>query len=74
VQSYDAYIDEFKMAYQAMKNGDMTKYQGIVERARELENKGEKLTGDLSPEEQARFAAYLNRKASELAEFASQNK
>ena len=56
-----------------MKNGDMTKYQGIVERARELENKGEKLTGDLSPEEQARFAAYLNRKATELAEFASQN-
>lgn len=73
VQSYDAYINDFKLAYQAMKQGDMTKYQAVIQRAHELENKGEKLGGELSPEEQARFADYLNRKADELAQFASQN-
>jgi hypothetical protein len=74
VQSYDAYINDFKMAYQAMKQGDMMKYQAVIQRAHELENKGEKLGGELSQEEQARFADYLNRKADELAQFASQNR
>jgi len=73
VQSYDAYINDFKLAYQAMRQGDMTKYQVVIQRAHELQSKGEKLGGELSPEEQARFADYLNRKADELAQFASQN-
>jgi hypothetical protein len=74
VQSYDAYINDFKLAYQAMKRGDMTKYQAVIQRAHELESKGEKLGGELTPEEQARFTDYLNRKADELAQFASQNR
>jgi predicted small lipoprotein YifL len=74
VQSYDEYIEEFKRAYQAMKRGDMTKYQGVIQRAHELESKGERLSGELTPEERMRFAAYLDRKANELAEFTSQNK
>jgi hypothetical protein len=73
LQSYDAYINDFKMAYQAMKEGDMTKYQTVIQRAHELESKGEKLGGELSPEEEARFADYLNRKADELAQFTGQN-
>jgi hypothetical protein len=73
VQSYDAYINDFKLAYQAMRQGDMTKYQVVIQRAHELESKGEKLGGELSPEEQRLFADYLNRKANELAQFASQN-
>jgi hypothetical protein len=73
VQSYDAYIDDFKLAYKAMRQGDMTKYQVVIQRAHELQSKGEKLGGELSPEEQARFADYLNRKANELAQFASEN-
>jgi len=56
-----------------MRQGDMTKYQVVIQRAHELENKGEKLGGELSPEEQRLFADYLNRKANELAQFASQN-
>jgi hypothetical protein len=74
LQSYDAYINDFKMAYHAMKQGDMTKYQTVIERARELQTKGEKLGGELSPDEQKRFADYLNKKADELAQFASQNR
>jgi hypothetical protein len=74
VQSYDAYIKDFKMAYQAMKQGDMTKYQAVIQRAHELESKSEKLGGELSPEEQSQFADYLNRKADELAQFAIQNR
>jgi hypothetical protein len=73
VESYDAYIDDFKQAYEAMKQGDMTKYQAVIQRAHELESKGEKLGGELSPEEQARFADYLDRKANELAQFTRQN-
>jgi len=56
-----------------MRQGDMTKYQVVIQRAHELESKGEKLGGELSPEEQRLFADYLNRKANELAQFASQN-
>jgi hypothetical protein len=74
VQSYDAYINDFKLAYQAMKQGDMTKYQAVIQRAHELESKGEKLGGELSPEEEARFADYLNKKADELAQLAGQNR
>jgi hypothetical protein len=74
LQSYDAYINDFEMAYQAMKQGDMTKYQTVILRARELQTKGEKLGGELSPDEQRRFAEYLNKKAEELAQFASQNR
>src|SRR6266481_4072496 len=73
VQSYDAYITDFKQAYEAMKQGDMTKYQAVIQRAHELESKEEKLGGELSPEEQARFAEYLNKKADELAQFTRQN-
>jgi hypothetical protein len=62
------------MAYHAMKQGDMTKYHTVIERARELQTKGEKLGGELSPDEQKRFADYLNKKADELAQFASQNR
>jgi hypothetical protein len=74
LQSYDAYINDFEAAYQAMKQGDMTKYQIVIQRARELQTKGEKLGGELSPDEEKRFADYLNKKADELAQFASQNR
>ncbi|MBV9129448.1 MAG: hypothetical protein JO298_03555 [Verrucomicrobia bacterium] len=53
-----------------MKEGDMSKYQSIIERAMELQTKGDKLTGELNPEEQQRFANYLNKRADELSQFA----
>jgi predicted PolB exonuclease-like 3'-5' exonuclease len=74
LQTYDEYINDFKTAYEAMKKGDMTKYQTVIERAKELQTKGEKLGGELSPDEEKRFADYLNKKADELAKFASQNR
>ena len=74
LKSYDAYINDFETAYQAMKQGDMSKYQIVIQRARELQTKGEKLGGELSPDEEKRFADYLNKKADELAQFASQNR
>jgi hypothetical protein len=69
LESYEAYVDDFKQAYEEMKHGDMTKYQTVVQRARDLQSKGEKLGGELSPEEQSRFAEYLNKKADELKRF-----
>jgi hypothetical protein len=74
LQSYDDYITNFKSASKAMKEGDMTKYQSVIQRAYELRTKSEKLGGELNPEEEQRFANYLNRKANELAQFASQNR
>ena len=74
LRSYDDYISDFKSAYKAMKEGDMTKYQTVIQRARELQTKSEKLGGELNPEEEQRFADYLNKKANELAQFASQNR
>jgi hypothetical protein len=74
LRSYDDYISDFKSAYKAMKEGDMTKYQSVIQRARELQTKSEKLGGELNPQEEQQFADYLNRKANELAQFASQNR
>jgi flagellin-specific chaperone FliS len=74
LQSYDDYITNFKSASKAMKEGDMTKYQSVIQRAHELRAKSEKLGGELNPEEEQRFANYLNKKANELAQFASQNR
>jgi hypothetical protein len=68
VESYDAFIADFKAAYEAMRNRDMTKYDAVILRAQELETKGEKLERELSPDEQKKFADYLNRRADELAE------
>jgi flagellin-specific chaperone FliS len=73
MQSYELYISDFKTAYRAMKNGDMTKYQTVIQRAQELKTKSDKLAGELNPEEEQRFANFLNKKANELAQFASQN-
>lgn len=70
VQTYDAYISDFKTAYAAMKQGDMSKYQAVIQRAQELETKGNNLQGQLPPDEQQRFAEYLNKRANELAQFA----
>jgi flagellin-specific chaperone FliS len=74
LQSYDTYISDFKSAYRAMKQGDMTKYQSVIQRALELQSKSDKLAGELNPEEEQRFANYLNKKANELAEFTDQNR
>jgi flagellin-specific chaperone FliS len=73
LETYDAYISDFKTAYRAMKQGDMTKYQSVIQRAHELQTKSEKLAGELTPEEEQKFADYLNKKANELSAFASQN-
>jgi flagellin-specific chaperone FliS len=73
LESYDAYINDFKTAYRAMKQGDMTKYRSVIQRAQELQTKSEKLAGELNPEEEQQFANYLNKKANELSAFASQN-
>jgi hypothetical protein len=70
VQTYDAYVSDFKTAYVAMKQGDMSKYQTVIQRAQELETKGNNLQGELPPDEQQRFAEYLNKRANELAQFA----
>ena len=74
LKSYDNYISDFKIAYQAMKQGDMTKYQSVIQRALELQSKSEKLAGELNPEEEQRFANYLNKKADELSQFTNQNR
>jgi hypothetical protein len=74
LRSYDAYINDFKSAYQAMKDGDVPSYQSVIRRALELKAKSAKLGGELSAEEEQRFADYLNKKANELSQFASQNR
>jgi hypothetical protein len=74
LQSYDAYINDFKSAYQAMKDGDVARYQSVIRRALELKAKSAKLGGELNAEEEQRFADYLNKKANELSQFASQNR
>jgi hypothetical protein len=74
LRSYEAYINDFKSAYQAMKDGDVPSYQSVIRRALELKAKSAKLGGELNAEEEQRFADYLNKKANELSQFASQNR
>jgi hypothetical protein len=73
VATYDSYIEEFKVTYEAMKHNDLSNYQTVVAKAQELRSQGEQLADELSPEEQRKFADYLNRKSDELAQYASQN-
>jgi hypothetical protein len=74
LRSYDAYINDFESAYQAMKEGDVARYQSVIRRALELKAKSAKLGGELNAEEEQRFADYLNKKSNELSQFASQNR
>jgi hypothetical protein len=74
LRSYEAYINDFKSAYQAMKDGDVPRYQSVIRRALELKAKSAQLGGELNAEEEQRFADYLNKKANELSQFASQNR
>jgi hypothetical protein len=39
LQSYDDYISDFKSAYKAMKEGDMTRYRSVIQRARSFKRK-----------------------------------
>jgi flagellin-specific chaperone FliS len=74
LRSYEAYINDFKSAYQAMKDGDVPRYQSVIRHALDLKAKSAKLGGELNAEEEQRFADYLNKKANELSQFASQNR
>jgi hypothetical protein len=71
VNSYDAFVADFKIAYEAMKNRDMTKYETVISRAQELEIKVSKIETELPPDEQKKFVDYLNRRANELAAIAN---
>jgi hypothetical protein len=74
LQSYDAYISDFKVVYEAMKQGDLTKHQAIIQRAKELQAQGEKLGCELNADQQKQFADHLNKKADELAVFVKERK
>lgn len=68
LKSYDAYIEDFKAAYEDMKQGKLTKYEAVIARAAEVQSKGERIQSQLNPEEQKEFSAYLARKAQELGQ------
>jgi hypothetical protein len=68
LQSYDAYIKDFKEAYRQMKQGEMARYEAVIARIAEIQNKEDQIRSELSPEEQKEFTEYLARKAQELAQ------
>jgi hypothetical protein len=73
LESYDAYIKDFKEAYRNMKQGNMVKYEAVIGRTEELQSKGEQVRKELTSEEQREFSEYLDRKAQELGQSADQN-
>jgi hypothetical protein len=68
LESYDAFITDFKEAYRQMRQGEMAKYEAVIARATEIQSKGDQIRGQLSPEDQQEFSEYLARKAQELAQ------
>jgi hypothetical protein len=68
LESYDAYITDFKEAYRQMRQGEMAKYEAVIARVAEIQSKGEQIRGELSLEEQEEFTEYLARRAQELAQ------
>jgi hypothetical protein len=66
LESYDAYIKDFKEAYRNMKQGNMVKYEAVIARTEELQSKGEQVQKELSSEERREFSEYIDRKAQEL--------
>jgi len=68
LESYDAYIRDFKEAYRQMKQGEMAKFEAVIARIAEIQSKGDRIRNELSPEEQKEFNEYLARKAQELGQ------
>jgi hypothetical protein len=68
LESYDAYIKDFKEAYRDMKQGNMVKYEAVIARTGELQSKGEQVQKELSSEERREFSEYIDRKALELGQ------
>jgi hypothetical protein len=66
LDDYDAYLDEFRSAYLEMQNGNMAKFQSMIDRAKEMQNKGEAVQAKLSPEEQKAFQEYIGKKSEQL--------
>ncbi|MBV9672262.1 MAG: hypothetical protein JO076_05480 [Verrucomicrobia bacterium] len=72
IQIYDDYISEVKTTLTAIRKGNVSNYQRIILRTRELEESAVKAEELLNPAEQKNFTEYLAKRADEIQEFVNQ--
>jgi hypothetical protein len=66
LDKFDTYLTDFRIAYLEMRQGNMTKFQAMIERAKEIQTKGEQIQAQLTPEEQKEFEDYVSSKSEQL--------
>ncbi len=67
VQAYEAYLVEFRAAYEKMmKQADLSDYAKVINKASELQLRGEQVEAGLEPEDREKLGKYLDAKAEEL--------
>jgi hypothetical protein len=73
VQTYEAYIQNFRTAYiQMMKDADLSGYSRLIAQAQELQARGEQIEEELDPREREAFGKYLDAKAEEVRRITSE--
>jgi hypothetical protein len=73
VQTYEAYIQNFRAAYiRMMKDADLSEYGRLIAQAQELQARGEQIQEELDPSEREALGKYLDAKAEEVRRITSQ--
>lgn len=73
VQSYEAYLQNFRTAYiRMMKDADLSGYGRLIAQAQELQARGEQIEEELDPSEREALGKYLDAKAEEIKRITSE--
>ena len=73
VQTYEAYIQNFRTAYiRMMKDADLSDYGRLIAQAQELQARGEQIEEELDPGEREALGKYLDAKAEEIKRITSE--
>ncbi len=72
LDNFDAYLRDFQAAFVLMQRGDMSKFQAMTGRAKEIQERAEQIRSQLSPEEQKLFQDYIDRQTDELGKATGQ--
>ena len=72
VKSYAQFIDDYSVAYKAMKAGDSSKMQALQSKSVELQTEAGQLSGKLKDDEKPKFQDFITKCAQKLLDVAKQ--
>lgn len=72
VKSYAQFIDDYAVAYKAIKAGDSSKMQALQSKSVELQTEAGQLSGKLKDDEKPKFQDFITKCAQKLLDVAKQ--